>query len=37
LKIPILYVTHLAAEVERLADAVVEIANGRVVGPSRKG
>ncbi len=32
LKIPILYVTHLASEVERLADVVVEIAAGRVVG-----
>jgi molybdate transport system ATP-binding protein len=30
LKIPILYVTHLASEVERLADVVVEIAAGRV-------
>lgn len=36
LKIPILYVTHLASEVERLADVVIEIANGRVVGQSRK-
>jgi molybdate transport system ATP-binding protein len=32
LKIPILYVTHLASEVERLADVVVEIALGRVSG-----
>jgi molybdate transport system ATP-binding protein len=32
LKIPILYVTHLAPEVERLANMVVEIANGRVTG-----
>jgi molybdate transport system ATP-binding protein len=32
LKIPILYVTHLASEVERLADVVVEIAAGRVTG-----
>ncbi|MGE3474253.1 MAG: molybdenum ABC transporter ATP-binding protein [Rhodospirillaceae bacterium] len=32
LKLPILYVTHLAPEVERLADVVVEIAAGRVTG-----
>ena len=39
LAVPILYVTHLAAEVERLADQVVEIANGRVMGqrPSMRG
>ena len=30
LKIPILYVTHLASEVDRRADVVVEIAAGRV-------
>ena len=35
LNIPILYVTHLASEVERLADVVIEIASGRVVGQSR--
>lgn len=36
LNIPILYVTHLAAEVERLGNVVVEVANGRVAGQSRK-
>ncbi len=38
LKIPILYVTHLHTEVERLADAIVDIAAGRVTGqrPARK-
>ncbi len=35
LKIPILYVTHLASEVERLADVVVEIAAGRVTSQRR--
>jgi len=35
LKIPILYVTHLASEVERLADVVVEVAAGRVTGQRR--
>ena len=30
LKIPVLYVTHAQAEVERLAAAVIEIENGRV-------
>ena len=32
LKIPILYVTHVASEVDRLADVVVEIVGGRVTG-----
>ncbi len=32
LAIPILYVTHLASEVERLADQIVEMAHGRVTG-----
>ena len=36
LKIPILYVTHLESEVTRLADVVIEVANGRVAGQSRK-
>lgn len=36
LNIPILYVTHLAAEVERLGNVVVEVANGRVAAQSRK-
>lgn len=35
LKIPILYVTHLVPEVERLAQGVVELADGRVVGQRR--
>jgi molybdate transport system ATP-binding protein len=32
LRIPILYVTHVASEVDRLADVVVEIVAGRVTG-----
>lgn len=32
LKIPILYVTHARAEVDRLAAAIVTIENGRVLG-----
>lgn len=36
LKIPILYVTHLASEVERLADVVVDVAGGRVTGQRQR-
>jgi len=34
LRIPILYVTHARAEVDRLAAAVIGIERGRVVGPA---
>lgn len=32
LKIPILYVTHVPSEVDRLADVVIEVRDGRVAG-----
>ena len=35
LEIPILYVTHLAPEVERLADVVAEVGDGRVIAARR--